>query len=90
MTRSSLPKELRLCINRLANEKAASGGEDLVEYRNTYLEEKLRLLEVVVEQLGAGVSVDGVMRNLGIVENRRRAALKKSLGEARKLIMEME
>lgn len=86
---SPLPKELRLCINRLANEKSANGGP-LAEVREAYKKEKLRLLEVVAAQFGAGVSMEGVMRNLGVVENRRRAALRKSIGGARKLIMEME
>lgn len=89
MGRSPLPKELRLCINRLANEKAANGGT-LAEVRKAYQKEKLRLLEVVAAQFGAGVSMEDVMRNLGIVENRRRVALQKSLAEARQLVMEMD
>lgn len=92
MAKSTLPREIELAVNRIANDRAVAvfpGSRDRERYRRAYLEQKAALMTKVVLWVAAGESEEDILQRLGTRQRAKRQALQKALNEVRKRLMDM-
>lgn len=74
MGEPTFPRELTLCINQIANDRAHKNTSN-VGYRTAYRKEKAKVLEQVVVWLASGKTLEEVMVLLKSSERRGREKL---------------
>ncbi|TXH01073.1 MAG: hypothetical protein E6R09_07320 [Rhodocyclaceae bacterium] len=86
MSGKRLPKEVRSRVNRLAFARTRRPGLD---NERAYRIEKAKILAEIVTALAAGKSIEEITRGMDVYLHPRHERLQKTLGEIRKLILEM-